>query len=283
MDRILNTQTTWYVVNIKARRDQCTDHYVDVFKKLFKEDPLVKFPRDKCISLKSMTVSEELESDSNPKWIKSTILFYTIIDPDAFYNKRSKEDVNFEDWNSDIVANKKEAELVFIPSAHTLVVKRNSAISLNNIITYLSDALNRVESDAFDVSFVIERDMLDRILNAHAIYTIEANISFSNPGHTDGFIAAFDHKIRDMQPNDFTIIAKGSKEHPLINEEDGMLRSIVNLSERNGTVKATIQYTQNSKKEKIDSTVHPRILVVPQIINDMYSTLYNSIKSLFPN
>ena len=35
--------------------------------------------------------------------------------------------------------------------------------------------------------------------------------------------------------------ATGSKEHPLNSEEDGMLQSIVNLSEENGYVQATIQ------------------------------------------
>lgn len=283
MDRISNRQTTWHVINIKARREQNTNHYVEAFKKLFEEDPLVTLPRDKSESIKSMEFSEELDNNSKPKWIKATLLYYTIIDPDAFYNRRSKEDVNIDDWDSDIVANKRETEFIFIPSVHTLVVKRNSSISLNNILAYFSEALNRIEPDTFDVSIVLERDMLERILSAHAVYTIEANISYSNPGHTDGFIAAFDDKLRDMQPNDFTVIAKGSKDHPLINEADGMLQSIVNLSEREGTIKATIQSTEGSKLEKIDCKDHPRVLVVPQIINDIYSTLYNTIRTIFPN
>ena len=283
MNRILNRQTTWHVINIKARREQNTNHYVEVFRRLFEEDPLVTLPRDKSESIKSMVFSEELDDNSNPKWIRATLLYYTIIDPEAFYNRRSKEDVNIDDWNADIVANKKEAEFIFIPSAHTIVIKRNSPISLQNTIAYFSNALNRIEPNTFDVSVVLERDMLDRILSAHAVYTIEANISYSNPGHTNGFMAAFDNKLRDMEPENFTIIAKGSKDHPLINEPDGMLQSIVNSSERDGTIKATIESTEGSKLEKIDSKNHPRILIVPQIINDIYSTLYNKIRTVFPN
>jgi len=29
MDRVVNRQTTWYVINIKARRNQTPQHYVD--------------------------------------------------------------------------------------------------------------------------------------------------------------------------------------------------------------------------------------------------------------
>lgn len=135
----------------------------------------------------------------------------------------------------------------------------------------------------FGVDVIVERDVLDRILNAHAVYTIEADISYSNPGHTNGFEAAFDEKLRGMEPSRFKITATGSREHPLINEEDGMLPVIVNLSEHNGTVKATIKPTVNSKLEKIDSSEHPRVLVIPRIVNDVYSTIYNAIKGILNN
>lgn len=282
MNRISNHQTAWHLINIKARREQNVNHYVQIFRRLLEIDPLVELLRGKCGSVKSMTFSEEQDENFNPKWIKTILLSYTIIDPDAFYDRRTQQDVNIEDWNSDLVANKNEAELIFIPSVHTLAVKRTSSITLKSIITYLTEALNRIEPDTFEVSIIVERDILERILRAHAVYTIEANISYSNPGHTNGFMAAFDSKLRNMQPNDFTIVAKGSVNHPLLNETDGMLQTIVNLSEREGTVKATIQPTEGSRLEKIDSNDHPRILVVPQIVNDIYSTLYNTLRSLFP-
>jgi len=283
MDRISRHQTTWHLINIKALRHQSVDHYVQAFHRLYEEDPMITLPRDKCGSLKSVTFSELLDESNNPKWIQATLLSYTIVDPTAFYNKRSQEDINMDDWNSDIVANKKEAELFFIPSVHTLAVRRNSDISLVNIVLYLSEALNRIEPDTFDVDVIVERDILERILNAHAVYSIEANVSYSNPGHTNGFEAAFDSKLRSMEPSRFNITATGSREHPLINEEDGMLQAIVNLSERNGSVKATIQLTANSKLEKIDSSDHPRILRVSQIVNDVCSTIYNEIKGIFNN
>lgn len=281
MDRVSNRQTTWYLINIKARREQTTEHYVQVFRSLYEQDPLVGFPRGgKSGSLKYVTFSQLLDENGNPNWIQIGLLSYTIIDPEAFYNKRSREDVTMDDWNEDIVANKKETDLYFIPSVHTLAVKCNSDIKLKNIVFYLSEALNRIEPDTFDVDVIIERDILERILNAHAVTHVYANISYSNPGHTRGFEAAFDRKLREMGASRIEFTATGSKEHPLNSEDDGMLQSLVNLSEENGYVQATIQPTENAKLEKIDSSEHPRKLVVPQTVNDVCSTIYNTMKGI---
>lgn len=281
MDRVSNRQTTWYLINIKARRDQTTEHYVQAFRNLYEQDPLISFPRSgKSGSLKYATFSNLLDENNTPKWIQIGLLSYTIIDPEAFYNKRSRENVTMDNWNEDIVANKKETDLYFIPSVHTLVVRCNSDISLKNIVYYLSEALNQVEPETFDVDIIIERDILDRILNAHAVTHLYANISYSNPGHTRGFEASFDRKLREMGASRIEFTATGSKDHPLNSEYDGMLQSVVNLSEQNGYVQATIQSTENAKFEKIDSSEHPRKLVVPQIVNDICSTIYNTIRSI---
>ena len=281
MDRVSNRQTTWYLINIKARRDQTTEHYVQAFRNLYEQDPLISFPRSgKSGSLKYATFSNLLDENNTPKWIQIGLLSYTIIDPEAFYNKRSRENVTMDNWNEDIVANKKETDLYFIPSVHPLVVRCNSDISLKNIVYYLSEALNQVEPETFDVDIIIERDILDRILNAHAVTHLYANISYSNPGHTRGFEAAFDRILREMGASRIEFTATGSKDHPLNSEYDGMLQSVVNISEQNGYVQATIQSTENAKFEKIDSSEHPRKLVVPQIVNDICSTIYNTIRSI---
>ena len=279
--RIINRQTTWHVINIKARREQNAAHYVNVFRSLQEEDPLVELSRNRCESLKSVFFSEILDNDSVSQWIKVTLLAYTMIDPEAFYNRRSREDITMEDWDSDVVANKREAELIFIPSVHVLAVKKSSDISLNNVLKYLSEALNRIEPDGFDVSVIVERDVLDRILKAHAIMKIEATVSYSNPGNTSGFQNVFESKLKGMEADKFSMIAQGTSEHPLIDEEDGMIQAVVNLAEQNGTVKATIQETENAKLENIDSNEHPRTIVVRQIINNIYSTLYNELRTLF--
>ena len=107
MSRISNRQTTWHLINIKARRNQTTEHYVEVFNELYNQDPLVEFPRGgKSGSLKYLRNGNQLDRNNNPCWIEIGLLSYTIIDPDAFYNRRSQEDVSMDNWNEDIVANK---------------------------------------------------------------------------------------------------------------------------------------------------------------------------------
>ena len=39
MDRVVNRQTTWYVINIKARRNQTPQHYVDAWNLINEQDP----------------------------------------------------------------------------------------------------------------------------------------------------------------------------------------------------------------------------------------------------
>ena len=280
MDRVLNRRTTWFLVNIKAREEQTEEHYVRVFRRLYDEDPMIEFPRGKSGSLKSIELSEIKDENDEPQWIQINLLSYTMIEPDAFYNRRNRENVYMEDWDNDIVANKKETEMYFIPSVHTLVVRCNAEISLKNVLRYFSTALNIIEPDMFDVDVIVQRDILERIINAHLVTHLYANISFSNPGHTHGFEAAFDDKLREMGAGRVEFIAKGSQEHPLNKNEDGMLQAIVNISERNGFVKATIQQTENSGLEKIDSSEHPRKLLIPQIINDIRTTIYNTIRSI---
>lgn len=281
MNRVLNRPTTWYLINIKARREQTIQHYVEAFRELYQTNPLVEFQYGgRTGSLKSIEFSETLDEHGQPKWIKMILLSYTIIDPNAFYNRRSQEDITMDDWDEDIVANKKEAELYFIPSVHTLAIRCNSNINLNNVTYYLSEALNIVEPEIFDVDVIVERDVLDRILNASAVTHLYANISYSNPGHTSGFEAVFDRKLREMNANRIEITATGSKDNPLNSESDGLLQSIVNLSENNGYVKATIQETENSKLENIDSSEHPRKLIIPNIVNDFCSTIYNTLRSI---
>lgn len=281
MDRILNRSTSWYLINVKARRQQTIEHYVQAFRELYVEDPLIELSYGgRTCSLKNIVFSEIKDENGQPNWIKIGLLSYTIIDPKAFYNRRSQEDITMDDWDEDVVANKKETELYFVPSVHTMAVRCNSRISLKNIIYYLSEALNKIESEAFDVDVIVERDFLDRILNAHAITQIYANLSYSNPGHTRGFKAVFDRKLREMNANRIEFIATGSKDNPLNNEDDGMLQSIVDLSEHNGYIQATIQETENGKLEKVDSSDHPRKLIVPRIINDVCTTIYNTLRNL---
>ena len=279
-DKIELRRTTWFVVNIKARKNQKPSHYVEAFRAIKEKDPLVEVFGKKCISIRSMIESECVENDDMPKWIQLNITHYTIVDPSAFYNIREHKDVDME-WNTDIVANKHEAELYFIPSVHMLALKRNSKISLNNVLKYLQGALEDIEPEGFDVSVVLDHDLITRILSAHAIYSYEAQISYSNPGHSKGFAKMFEDNMLTLNPNKFSLAAVGTEENPLVINDDGIIEAATRLAEENGSVKATIVESEGGKRERVDSKDHPRILVIPQIVNGICSTVYHAIMDAF--
>lgn len=279
-DKIELRRTTWFVVNIKARKNQKPSHYVEAFRAIKEKDPLIEVFGKKCISIRSMIESECVENDDMPKWIQLNITHYTIVDPSAFYNIREHKDVDME-WNTDIVANKHEAELYFIPSVHMLAVKRNSKISLNNVLKYLQGALEDIEPEGFDVSVVLDHDLITRILSAHAIYSYEAQISYSNPGHSKGFAKMFEDNMLTLNPNKFSLAAVGTEENPLVINDDGIIEAATRLAEENGSVKATIVESEGGKRERVDSKDHPRILVIPQIVNGICSTVYRAIIDAF--
>ena len=279
-DKIELRRTTWFVVNIKARKNQKPSHYVEAFRAIKEKDPLIEVFGKKCISIRSMIESEYVENDNMPKWIQLNITHYTIVDPTAFYNIREHKDVDME-WNTDIVANKHEAELYFIPSVHMLAVKRNSKISLNNVLKYLQGALEDIEPEGFDVSVVLDHDLITRILSAHAIYSYEAQISYSNPGHSKGFAKMFEDNMHALNPNRFSLAAVGTEENPLVINDDGIIEAATRLAEENGSVKATIVESEGGKRERVDSKDHPRILIIPQIVNGICSTVYHAIIDAF--
>lgn len=279
-DKIYNKATSWYVVNLKARTNQCPRHYVDAIHKIKEQDPLIEVRGNKCISVHSMEECNILDNDGLPKWIKLVITHYTIVDPNAFYNIREHKDVNM-DWDKDIVANKKEAELFIIPSVHKVIVKKSTKISLNNIVTYLKGSLDRVEEETFDVTIVLEHDFIQRIVSAHSVISFDAHISFSNPGHSSGFAKVFEDKVKGMNPNSLDIAAKGSVKNPLNKEKDGLIHAACTLAEENGTIDAKIKDTETSKPVAVSSAKYPRVLRLSHYVNDIVSTVYNEVRTIF--
>lgn len=281
-ERVDNRITTWHVINIKAHSNQTPSHYVNAFDSIETQDPLIEMEKrtNRFVSIRSVSRSNIRTIEGLPQWIVINLVAYTMIDPNAFYNRRSKEDVEMP-WDDDVVANKKEAQLIFIPSVHKIAVKRNSDITLNYILQYLKGALESVEPEGFDVDTVKDRDTLERILTAEKLISLNAHISFSNPGRGKMFKELLDTKLREMNPSSVDIALQGSEDRPLNRDDDGLVRAIVDISEENGSVQATIQNGSRISRERIDTEDHPLVLQVLQIVNDVCSTIYNILNTRF--
>lgn len=273
-------RTTWNLINIKARKNQTPAHYIEALTRLKQQDPLIEVAKDRCISILGITKSSE-ESRGIPSWLIIKLIAYTIIDPNNFYNRRSREDIEMA-WDSDVVANKKDAEIFFVPSNHTIAVSRSSKITYRQIQKYFELGLNAIEPDGFDVNTIISKDIINRIKDAHAIIRLQADISFSNPGHTGSFKALFDEKVRETNPDKLNITLEGTRTTPLSNESDGLIPAITDMAERDGSIEATIQEEEGGKYEKINSAQHPRILSVNHMTKANYwGDLFNAISNIF--
>jgi hypothetical protein len=267
------TRGKWYVINIKARERQQPEHYVQLFEGLKNVDPLITINANKSASLQHINFAARNEQ-SLPRWIEIVLMTYTILDEDSFYNKRKKEDVMMESWNPDWVANKNEVQLIFVPEIHILAVKKTPKVSLNTVLKYLTLAVECIEPDTFEVTSIKDKGVISRIQNAYAITKIEAKISFSNPAHTRGFQGLFDEKFKEMNPSSFELKAENKNGLSYTSNDDGLLNTIVNLSEQNGFVKARIKDQEDSQYEIIDTNHHPAEYLIKCRGRELLSYMY---------
>lgn len=258
-ERVLPSK--WYVVNIKAHRDQTPMHYVNVFESVLLKDPIVTLSPSKSASIQQINFGQK-DKEGIPTWIELVMMTYTIVDPESFYNKRKKESVKISTWDEDLVVNKRELCMYFIPKIHTLAVRKSGEVSLKMALRYITDVIDSIEPEMFDITVVTNHDTISRILGAYAIVKIDANVSFSNPGHAEDFMGAFDSKLCGMNPKKFHISAVGSDEHPLLCEDDGLLPAIINMSERNGDVKASVIEAEGGKLSIIDTKNYPETFII---------------------
>ena len=267
--------SNWTVVNIKARENQTPEHYVLLMRSIVREDPMVDIGRKHQISMKSYNEGPKVAETLIPQWIEMIFTTFVIVDPEAFYDIRKKKDVTMEMWNEDIVVNKREIYTLFIPDTHTLAVRMSTEGSLRHIERFMLEAVERVEPETFDVTVIKSHDVVQRILDSRHIIKLDASVSFSNPGHTGLFNAAFDDKMREVNPTSCNIKLHGTQEKPLQNEEDGLIEAIVSLSEQNGEVKATI--VENNRPVIVNTKLYPARLRIISSAIDLYQTLRNRI------
>lgn len=276
--------TNWYILNIKARKNQKPEHYVEALNKLEDQDPLVNTWRDRFVSISSIEESAESSNDI-PSWMIVKFISYIIIDKKAFYSKRKKQHVDLE-WDDDIVANFRESECVFFPGCHKLAVRYSSKIPYQQIVKYLDEALGRIEPDMFDVTVCTSDGFLNSIRQANAIVKLDAEISFSNPTNTkavETFLATFDDKIRKANPEVMKISLTATKQSPLGHEKDGLVDSIISITETDGSLVATIQAEPDGAYQKVCSAKHPKIITYHPLKGEFWGGLYNMITSLFSN
>lgn len=275
------SRTKWNLINIKARTNQTPLHYYNALLKLKEEDPLVFVSEDKALSLMGIGEKNAINPKTEtPDWIVLKVMSYTIVDPNGFYNRKERQKLEIE-WKDEWVSNKKETEVLFCFSNHTLAVRKKTEISLNRIKEYFSKALETIEPETFDVDVISDIDVINRIKNAYSIIKIEADISFGNGGQAKGFRGIFGEKVKETNPKSLNIKLEGTRTVPLGNEKDGLVDAIISCAERDGEVSATIQDNKGAPYEKVETYKHPRVVNVEGDRDTFWVNVWNKINSLF--
>lgn len=231
-----------------------------------------------------MSKAELLESEGYTRLILVTLSAYDLIDPDGFYNRRSKENVSLF-LDPDIAANASEVEVIFAPRVHRLAMRTNSKVSLKNVHKYFLEALDIVIGEgAFDVTIVKDKNFIEQILSSSAIYSIEAELSFSNRDPSDKFTAVFDGKIREMNPTKFSMNIRGTQDIPLEVTPDGLIEAVANLSESNGYIKAKVRERVGGEVIDINTEDYPlNMRLDSNPAEDLYTSAYNELINRFDN
>ncbi|WP_321517445.1 DUF4747 family protein [uncultured Bacteroides sp.] len=270
-----------FVLNIKSRQVQKPSRYVELLNTLKEKDPLIKLQGNKYISLESLVSTEILEEPEVPKIMMGKLSTYDILDPEAFYNRRKKELVEIT-LDPDVVANVRKMDFSFFPKFHRLVFRTNAEITSNQVEKYFSEAFLSTEGeDMVDVYIVKSSDIIERILKATKIFSLQADVTFSNKDFSDGFTELFDKKIRESDASKVAMNMISSKDQSLNVTEDGLVEAIVKVSQSNGTIKASILEGEAKRPVKIDTAQYPMIIECKSRQNTFLGELYSKINSIF--
>ena len=247
---------SWYTVNIKALTQQTTENYVRVFKKLIEHDPLVPLTGNRHISIDKYDFVGEKE---NPRMIILNLCAYDIMDPDAFYDIKKKEQV-MVDISPDIVSNKKDGVLYFVPKAHRLMMLKSSKISLNQVVKYFTVAFEMLEEDnEFDVTVEVSSELIETIKNSYMLYSLEAQLSYSNADPTPMFVKFYEDEFKEAGSEKVEIKLRGGKGRSLNAKDGGLIDVILHLVKSNGIAKARIKKTQESAQQTVETKDYPEI------------------------
>lgn len=254
-------KATIQFVNLKARTRQTVRHYVEALDKLGENHPEVKLSASNFAKVRLVAKSDTIDAGGIPTWVTVSIVKYTNIDPRMCYNKASNEDVEIDGWDSQIGVNRHTVTLCFVPRVHMFAVSKSDlrAFSLKKLLDFLQEAFDQVEDGGFDVTMVSSRGIINKILNAYAVYSVDATISYSNPtDNSELFYRLFDERMRTSGMDKMHCEVRGKKDTPLNVEKDGLIEALANASEKDGNMKAVIKEAKSGQKVIVNTNDYPR-------------------------
>jgi len=236
---------------------------------------------DKYISINSLFKSEIITNDGYSRLVYGKIATYDMLDKNAFYDRKKKENVSV-DIGEDIVANFKFIDFYFSPETHRLAIFDNQVVNSNQIEKYFQKASDIILGERqVNVTFETDRDIIERILNANYVESFNAVVSYSNRDESSGFEALLEEKTKADNIARLEITAKSPKNEGMSPKQDGLITSVTKLTKSNGYVVATIREGDKKKRTKIDTTNHPMKEAFESKKSDLMNEIYLKIINIF--
>lgn len=278
---------TMQVLNIVLLHNQMSESYIDLFKRLVQEDYMIRLRGENFIEL--------LDFKKMASWdmYEGTIVTYTGIRKNAWFNQRSKE-IETHESGEDLFANTKKANFYFIPQRHKLCLLSGSEITIQNIKKFIDAAcLRLLGAEQVHTNYVTSKDEIEDAYKDLNINRVRLTINYSNKDYTEGFAETFDNLAKDGNVALINMDITSADQENLNMSKGGMVDSLLNIATTLGNGSADIagyQIIPPKKKGKKAKRKNRRIRTSDYIekikigfnsLQDIPTVVYNEIMTRF--
>lgn len=220
-----------YNIVLQPVERQSKEGYDTLFKKLFDQSP-VRVYRNYFLKFKSM--------DSTDDIVSGTLVKFAKLQGDNWYNSKTNDYENV-DVDPNKHPNPKEYQYYFSPKAHRLYVQADLPVEQVKKFFKKLISLALGDSDETNVEFnvVSTKESIDRIISSQKVSKIVIRISYSNGENYDQWSKMMDDDNKASNTKTLTLIAEGSKEHPINVSKNDLLCAGLEISRTNGEAIAT--------------------------------------------
>jgi len=248
--------------------------YSDVFQNIFKREWAFNTRSDKYMEIHSLSALEDKSV------IEGELIYYTILNGNDWYNRKTKRIENIE-IDTNLNPNAKVGEFYFVPNAHRFCfVLKSGGISPSQVKIFLEKSLQRLYSEK---EIVVEEetshDFLEIIKQAKSIKRLHINITYTNDDLTEDFEALWDDDLKRSKIGRTDITAKALKKQDIDLVNNQVLMGALQLSESNGYAEVVVKEGKLNKIYK--TTEYPRIEIIKTTMNKKIIAVRDKILSIF--
>lgn len=180
-------------------------------------------------------------------------------------------------------------DYIFIPSIHRFaLIRKGEGISISDCKKFLDEQLNKIITKDEKINVDFERDELvvDEIINAKAVYSIEYSISYSNNDALKSQGALFDKLLHKNNIGKLNVSASSDhNESGMDIKEVDFLGGGLEVAKKNGIIKSAHIKPQNSNKKIYLRNINtPKTETVDiEDSDNFFLKIFNKLISLYSN